>query len=480
MKVDMVMPQMGESITEATISRWLKAVGQEVSKDEIILEISTDKVDSEIPAPASGVVSELLFSEGDVVPVKEKIAIIDTDSTASADAPASTPAAPEVAEAAPAAPAPPAPHVNGGPQVPTAPTAAHSAPAASAHPAPAASAHSAPAGSGKFFSPLVRSLAESRGLSLAELEQIPGSGRGGRVSKQDLLNYLEQRGEVAPTAAAPVAPVQPQPAAAPVAAQTPPPPAPRTEAPQAKAPVPDMPSGEWGADGTKVVPMDNMRQLIADHMVRSKATSPHVYSVQEVDVSKISQWRTRHKAEFRKNEGFNLSFTPFFLEAAVRGLLQFPRINSSVDGKKVIMKRHINLGCAVALGNEGLIVPVIKNADERNLVGIARSLTDLARRARDKKLLPDEVMGGTFTVTNPGVFGTMIGTPIINQPQVAILCLGAIKKRPVVVDDMIAIREICYLTLSYDHRIVDGALGGQYLAFIREYLENWDMDRPLY
>jgi 2-oxoglutarate dehydrogenase E2 component (dihydrolipoamide succinyltransferase) len=215
-------------------------------------------------------------------------------------------------------------------------------------------------------------------------------------------------------------------------------------------------------------------------MVRSKHTSPHVYSIQEVDMTAVSKWRAKHKREFQEREGFNLSFTPFFLEAAVRGLLEFPYVNCSLDGKKIILKRNVNLGCAVALGNTGLIVPVIKRAEEKNFVGLARSLNDLALRARNKKLLPDDVTGGTFTVTNPGVFGTIIGTPIINQPQVAILCLGAIVKRPVVIDDMIAIREMCYLTLSYDHRIVDGSLGGQYLAFLRNYLENWDQDRPLY
>jgi 2-oxoglutarate dehydrogenase E2 component (dihydrolipoamide succinyltransferase) len=226
--------------------------------------------------------------------------------------------------------------------------------------------------------------------------------------------------------------------------------------------------------------MDSMRQAIADHMVRSKHTSPHVYSVQEVDCSAIAKYRAKHKDEFERSEGFKLSFTPFFLEAAVKGLVQFPGINASVDGKKIILKKHINLGCAVALGNTGLIVPVIKRAEERNMVGIARSLNDLALRARSKKLSPDDVQGGTFTVTNPGVFGTIIGTPIINQPQAAILCLGAIKKRPVVVDDMIAIREICYLTLSYDHRIVDGSLAGQYLQFVCQYLEEWDPKRPLF
>ena len=430
MKIDMVMPQMGESIAEATISKWLKKPGEMVKKDEIILEISTDKVDSEIPAPASGVLSELLFNEGDVVPVKTKIAVIDSEGGAAvAKAPeASAPkAAPEAPKAAPSA-------TNG-----------HAAPTVAA-------------GEGsRFYSPLVMSLAQKHGVSLSELETIGGSGQSGRVNKNDLMAYVESRGAGRPAAPAPAASA-----------------APSAPAPQVAKAAPQI---DWEADGSKVVVMDNMRQLIAEHMVRSKHTSPHVYSIQEVDMTNVSKWRAKWKNKFQEKEGFNLSFTPFFLEAAVQGLLQFPYINASVDGKKIILKKHINLGCAVALGSTGLIVPVIKKAEERNFVGLARGLNDLALRARDKKLSPDDVTGGTFTVTNPGIFGTIIGTPIINQPQVAILCLGAIKKRPVVIDDMIAIREICYLTLSYDHRIVDGSLGGQYLAFLRDYLENWDMNR---
>lgn len=420
MKVEMVMPQMGESIAEATISRWLKSPGQEVKKDEIILEISTDKVDSEIPSPASGVLAEIRFKETETVPVKTVIAVIDTAGVAR--------------EAAPAQPA-----------------RVENIPAAVAKPEKKTPQAAGVQETARFLSPLVKSLAEKHGLPLPELEALPGSGQGGRLTKEDLLKYIEQKSPQK----------QRQPAAA------------RPQSPKA-------PSLDWDSDGHKVILMDNMRQLIADHMVRSKQTSPHVYSVQEVDVSAVSRYRALHKDEFKAREGFSLSFTPFFLEAAVKGLMQFPQINSSIEGRSIILKKHINLGCAVALGNSGLIVPVIKHAEERNFVGLSRALNDLASRARNKKLLPDEVKDGSFTVTNPGVFGTMIGTPIINQPQVAILCLGAIKKRPVVIDDMIAIREICYLTLSYDHRVIDGALGGQYLAYLREYLENWDMDRALY
>lgn len=449
MKTDMLMPQMGESIAEATISKWLKKVGDAVKKDEIILEISTDKVDSEIPSPTAGTIAEILFSEGDVVPVKTKIAVIDAAGGAASASPASqksessSSSAPKAAPAAVTAAAPtPSKHTNGA----------------------AKEVHSSSEG-GRFYSPLVVSLAQKHGVSMSELESILGSGQGGRVNKQDLLNYVESRSSGAPRA---------QSHQASTAAPT------TSSSGQSAKPTPPPASIDWEADGSKVILMDNMRQLIADHMVRSKHTSPHVYSIQEVDVTNIAKWRAKVKNQFQDREGFNLSFTPFFLEAAVQGLLRFPYVNSSVDGKKVILKKNVNLGCAVALGNSGLIVPVIKKAEEKNFVGLARSLNDLAARARDKKLLPDDVTGGTFTVTNPGVFGTIIGTPIINQPQVAILCLGAIKKRPVVIDDMIAIRDICYLTLSYDHRIIDGSMGGQYLAFLRDYLENWDLSRPLY
>ena len=425
MKIEMVMPQMGESITEAKISKWRKNVGEAVQKDEIILEISTDKVDSEIPSPASGVIAELLFKEGDVVPVKVKIATIDSDANASA-------------------------------------TASKAAPTESVSPSHVSEPEADK--SDRFFSPVVKSLAEKHGVTSAELEGIKGSGHGGRVTKEDLLAHLDVKKAPAPSIS--VSAPTSAPKAAPVPAAKP-------------TSTPSAPEIGWEANGTKTIVMDNMRQAIADHMVRSKHTSPHVYSVQEIDVTKISRWRAKHKGQFQKTEGFSLSFTPFFLEAAVKALVQFPYVNASVDGKKIILKKHVNLGCAVALGNSGLIVPVIKRAEEKNLVGLARGLNDLAARARNKKLLPDDVVGGTFTVTNPGVFGTIIGTPIINQPQAAILCLGAIVKRPVVIDDMIAIREMCYLTLSYDHRIIDGSLGGQFLAAIRTYLEGWDEEQTL-
>jgi 2-oxoglutarate dehydrogenase E2 component (dihydrolipoamide succinyltransferase) len=455
MTVDMLMPQMGESIAEATISKWLKAPGDRVEKDEVILEISTDKVDSEIPAPASGVLSEVLYKEGDVVPVKTLIARIDSQASGAS----ATPAA--------AAPASPAPASNG--------NAANSG-RAHAYTAPSAAPQATYQSGGceisssesdRFYSPLVKNLAAKHGIALSELNLLSGSGQNSRFTKQDFMNYIEGRGgKVAPQYQAEV--MSSSHSHQPVAAAS--------SAPAvAKSTTPAL-----SREGVTEVPMDSMRKAIADHMVRSKHTSPHVYSIQEVDCSRISAYRAQHKDEFKKKEGFNLSYTPFFLEAAVKALREFPYVNASLDGHTILLKKDINLGCAVALGNTGLIVPVIKKADEKNMVGIARGLNDMALRARDKKLSPDDVQGGTFTVTNPGIFGTIIGTPIINQPQVAILCLGAIKKRVVVVDDMIAIREMCYLTLSYDHRIVDGSLGGAFLKFIGDYLENWDMNRSLF
>jgi 2-oxoglutarate dehydrogenase E2 component (dihydrolipoamide succinyltransferase) len=426
MKIEMLMPQMGESITEGKILKWKKELGDYVEKDETILEISTDKVDSEIPAPSSGTIVEVLAKEGDTVPVKSKIAVID----ASQSKGSSTKATPEIA--ATEAPV----------QVET----------------KQVEDSSEKGGSDRFYSPLVKSLADKNGVSEAELATIKGSGQAGRVTKDDLLHFLESRHQSTTKGASSTASVS-------------------VKAPASSAPL--LPSMEWDASGIKVVAMDNMRQAIADHMVRSKHTSPHVYSIQEIDVTPISKWRAKYKGEFQKQEGFSLSFTPFFLEGAVKGLLQFPYINAAIDGKKIILKRHINLGCAVALGNTGLIVPVIKRAEEKNLVGLTRALNELAQKARNKKLSPDDVTNGSFTVTNPGIFGTLIGTPIINQPQVAILCLGAITKRPVVINDMIAIREMCYLTLSYDHRIVDGSMAGQFLASIRTYLEGWDEEQSL-
>lgn len=438
MKTEMLMPQMGESIAEATILKWHKSLGDKVEKDETILEISTDKVDSEIPSPASGILVEIIAKQGDTVPVKSVIAIIDSDSAAKpakSEAPKAEKAAPKAAAPAPKSDPVPAPAV--------------SAPATAPAAAPAAALT---AEDEKFYSPLVRNIAEQHNLSGAELASIEGSGNQGRVTKADVLHYIETRsagGAAAPRAAKP------------------------------KDSAPAAPRIDYGPDGTRTEPFDNMRKRIAEHMVRSKATSPHVYSMAEVDVTGISKWRQQKQSAFLSREGFKLSFTPFFLEAVVKGLVQFPYINASVVGESIVLKKNVNLGCAVALGTTGLIVPVIKSADQLNFVGIARALNDLAGRARSKKLTPDETQGGTFTVTNPGIFGNTMGCPIISQPQLAILGIGAIKKRPVVVDDMIAIRDIVYLTLSYDHRVIDGSMSGQFLQFITNYLEKWDSSREL-
>lgn len=468
MKQEMLMPQMGESITEATILKWRKSVGEEVKKDETILEISTDKVDSEIPAPATGVIVELVAKEGQVVPVKSVIAIIETDKAAVGDLSAAKSAAAPAPKAAEPTPTPKAAPQAAPKPVPAAQPVAHTAPTSMRSSSREQSTESAVAdGIGvtassipthvgeKFYSPLVRTVAAQHGISPVELASIPGSGSQGRITKEDVMNYVEYRGTgsavtVAETMVAPAAKAQPA--------------APRLE---------------FGPEGTKVVPFDNMRKRIAEHMVRSKATSPHVYSVAEVDVTNVAKWRAAKQKEFSSREGFKLSFTPFFLEAVVRGLVHVPQINAAVDGENLVYKKAVNLGCAVALGTTGLIVPVIKNADQLSFTGIARALDDLATRARDKKLNPDEVSGGSFTVTNVGTFGNIIGYPIINQPQLGILALGAIKKRPVVVDDAIAIRDIIYITLSYDHRVIDGSAGGQFLKFITDFLQGWDLNRPL-
>jgi len=441
-KIDMVMPQMGESIAEGTILKWLKKVGDKIERDETILEISTDKVDSEIPAPATGVLAKILVEEGKTVAVGTPIAVIETEAVAAAGD-------------------------NGKAEQAAAPAPAASAPAmAVEEPQPVAAA---PAGGEvvrvgtRFYSPLVREIAKQENISMAELEAIPGSGEGGRVTKKDILAYVEQR-KAKPAVPAPaVSPAKP---AAPVAAPAPAAPRPAPTPPPAVTP--------YDQDRVEVVPMDNMRRRIAEHMVMSKHTSPHVYSVSVCDMTRIVKYRERVKNEFEQREGTKLTYTPFFLEACVRAIKEFPLINASIDGTNIIMKKAINLGVAVALEN-GLIVPVIKNADALNLVGLARATNDLAYRARNKQLKPDEVQGGTFSITNMGSFGNLFGIPVINQPQVAILGIGAIRKTPVVVGEGIAIRDIVYLSLSYDHRLIDGAYGGQFLQRIVEHLEAFEL-----
>lgn len=448
-QIEILLPKMGESVAEATITKWLKNPGDAVAADEPIVEIATDKVDSEVPAPEAGILSEQLVKEGDVVKVGQPIARIGSAAGGSAPTPAPAPAA---------APAP-AP-VKAAAPAPVAASNGHSAIAVASGPV------SRTGPSGKFYSPLVRNIAESEGVSMAELESIAGTGEGGRVTKKDILGYLPNRGSTpalapAPVAAAPAA--APSPAVAPASAPV-----------SAPALVP--------AAGDEIIEMDRMRRLIADHMVMSKRTSPHVTSFVEADVTNLVLWRDKVKKAFEQREGEKLTFTPVFIMAIVQAIKEMPMVNVQVDGYNIIRKRDINIGMAAALPSGNLIVPVIKNADQLNLVGLAKKVNDLANRARAGKLQPDEVAGGTYTVTNVGTFGNVLGTPVINQPQVAIMATGAIRKKPAVIEtpagDMIAIRHQMFLSHSYDHRVVDGALGGRFVRRVADILEAWSMDQP--
>ena len=450
MPVDVVMPQMGESIFEGTITKWLKKPGDKVERDEPLFEISTDKVDAEIPSPSAGVLKEIKVPEGQTVPIQTVVAVIDGAGSAVATAPAPAPAAPAPT---PTPIAPPPVSATGKP----------SAPAAAATPAASTERiHS---------SPLVRRMAKEHGVDLSTLE---GSGAGGRITKQDMEAAIAASSGAAPAGA---------PATAPTAAARPiPPPAPSAGAQPGAAAAHGsqfIPALQVGVPRERlyfgnyeVHPLSVMRQKIAEHMVASKHVSPHVYSVDEVDMSKIAALRAKSKEEFEKRYETKLTFMPFFVKAAVAGLRAYPIVNASLDGTNVVLHKEINIGIAVAL-DWGLIVPVVKGADEKNLLGIQRNLNDLAERARSKKLKPEEVQEGTFSITNPGVFGGLFGLPVISQPNVAILGLGAIEKRPVVVEDAIAIRSMCYVTLSYDHRVVDGAIAHQFLHKLKETLENW-------
>lgn len=436
--VDLIMPKMGESIMEATVLKWHKKPGDTVKMDETVLEIATDKVDSEVPSTAAGTIVELLFNENDVVPIGTAIARIDTGNgmaTVTASAPA--PAAEAAPQSAPAA-------------APQAPAAVTTAPAGTT-------------GANRFYSPLVLNIAAKEGIGMAELEHIPGTGNEGRVTKKDILNYVANRGSA------------PAPAAAPVQA------APAPQAAPAAAPAPAAISNPSG--NVEIVEMDRMRKLIADHMVRSKATSPHVTSFTECDVTNIVNWRDKNKNAFQKQYGEKITFTPIFIEAIANCIKKFPMINSSVDGDRIVVKKDINIGMATALPSGNLIVPVIKNTETKNLLGITKDVNGLANAARNNKLKPDDTQGGTFTLTNVGTFGSLMGTPIINQPQVAILAVGSIKKRPMVMEtehgDVIAIRHMMYLSLSYDHRIVDGSLGAGFLTAVANELEAFDVNKSI-
>jgi pyruvate dehydrogenase E2 component (dihydrolipoamide acetyltransferase) len=424
---DVVMPQMGESIVEGTLTKWLKKTGDKVERDEPLFEISTDKVDTEIPSPAAGTLGELLVQEGQTVQVNAIVARINEGGSAPA-APAPAASAPAPAAAAPAPPPPP-PAAAPPPPPPSAPTAA---------------AVKEPTGP---LSPLVRKIAREKGIDLAK---VTGTGAGGRITKEDLEAYGAQ----------PAAPAQQAPPAQPAA--TP-----------ATAPV--LTGQAQPTAKTRIEPMSNMRIKIAEHMVMSKRVSAHVTTVHRVDMTRVAKMRAKHKDDFAARHGMSLTFLPFVVRAATEALRAFPIVNASIDGTNIIYHNEINLGIAVALEN-GLIVPVIRNADEKNVLGLQRSIVDLASRARARQLKPDEIQGGTFSVTNFGSFGSVFATPVINQPQVAILGVGAVEKVPVVIDDAIAIRSQCFLALTFDHRLIDGALGDQFTGKVKSVLESWSED----
>ena len=445
--VDLVMPKLGESIMEATILRWHKKPGDSIKMDETVLDIATDKVDSEVPSTAEGVLSEVLFNENDVVPIGAVIARIKTGAAETVSAPV-TPATPvvepveEFEEAIPYQPA--------GAKV------------------------SAATNGVRFYSPLVLNIAAQEGIGMMELEKIPGTGNEGRVTKKDFHQYVSTRKSGA-TSYSPQATSKEDVLVVPMN---------RVEQPvqQQPAPAPSMAPTVYSGN-VEIIEMDRMRKLIADHMVKSKHTSPHVTSFTEADVTNLVQWRDKMKKEFEKREGTKITFTPLFIEAIVKCIKKYPLINSSVDGDRIIVKKDINIGMATALPSGNLIVPVIKNADQLNLVGLTKQVNNLADSARNGKLKADDTTGGTFTLTNVGTFGSLMGTPIINQPQVAILAVGAIKKRPVVIEtphgDSIAIRHMMYLSMSYDHRIVDGSLGATFLTAVANELQNFNSDRDL-
>ncbi|MEX1202331.1 MAG: dihydrolipoamide acetyltransferase family protein [Ferruginibacter sp.] len=443
--VDLVMPKLGESIMEATILKWHKKPGDKVAQDETVLDIATDKVDSEVPSIAEGTITEIFFNENDVVPIGTVIARINT---AAGDI-----AAPTQAAATALAPKKEYEDAKVVEHIPYQPAVAHAAVVTSNGP--------------RFYSPLVLNIAQSEGISMSELENIPGTGQDGRVSKKDILNYvanktlgIDHMASVAPTAN--IAPSQ------------------NNEVAFEK----NMPAVITSYSGNvEVIEMDRMRKLIAKHMVDSKQTSAHVTSFAECDVTNLVLWREKVKRDFEKREGEKITYTPLFVEAIVKSIKKYPWLSSSIDGDKIIIKKDLNIGMATALPNGNLIVPVIKNADQLNLTGLTKQVNSLANAARNGKLKPDDTTGGTFTLTNVGTFGSIMGTPIINQPQVAIMAVGAIKKRPMVIEtpqgDSIAIRHMMYISLSYDHRIIDGSLGSTFLNAVSKELENFDSNRTI-
>ncbi len=450
-KVELIMPKMGESIMEATILKWVKNVGDTVELDETILEIATDKVDSEIPSPVAGKIIEVLYDKDTVVEVGKAIAIIATEG----EAPIASPAIAEKTEA-PKEEAPTPAKESEKEEIPFAP-----------EPIPSSSGSLKSTSSNRFYSPLVKNIAKQENIAIAELDSIQGSGAKGRVTKRDILNYISTSKSASSNGTASTAPSIPV-ISSPSTSNG-------TGTPTASS-ASTIPSGN-----NEIIEMDRMRKLIADHMVMSKHTSPHVTSFVEADVTNIVNWRNSVKGDFLKNHGEKITFTPIFIEAVARAIRDFPLVNVSVDGTKIIVKKDINVGMAAALPSGNLIVPVIKNADQLNLVGLTKKVNDLASRARGNKLKPDDIQDGTFTLTNVGTFGNVMGTPIINQPQVAIMAVGAIKKKPAVLEtehgDVIAIRHMMFLSLSYDHRVVDGFLGGSFLRRVADYLEGFDTNQ---
>jgi 2-oxoglutarate dehydrogenase E2 component (dihydrolipoamide succinyltransferase) len=462
--IDVEMPQMGESIVEGTLTKWLKKPGDKVERDEPLFEISTDKVDTEIPSPAAGTLAEILVEEGKTVGINTVVGRI-SDGASSAPSPAASAASPAAVSAPAPATAPQA-------TVAQSDGASHTDAAAPPSPAPAAAQDTGTVveETAGPLSPLVRKMARENNI---DLSRVKGTGVGGRITKQDLESYLtgQTTGQTG-TAVAPIpatVPVPPKsPAPAPAAAA----PAPAPQPPPAPTPS-AVPATMPGAPpAMRVEPMTIMRQKIAEHMTFSKHTSAHVTTVHKVDMTKVAKLRDKLKGSFQAQYGFGLTFLPFMIRAACAALRQYPLVNASIEGTNIIYHRDINLGIAVALEN-GLIVPVIRNADEKNIVGLQRSIVDLATRARSRQLRPDEVTGGTFSITNFGSFGSIFATPVINQPQVAILGIGAVQKEPVVIEDAIAIRSTAYLALTFDHRLIDGALGDQFTAKVKSILENW-------
>ena len=439
------VPKMGESISEATVIRWLKNIGERVEKDEPIVEIATDKVDNEIPSPSEGVLTQQLFQDGDVVKVGEAIAMIDGNGETVAEAPNTSESKEPTTQS-------PVEEIEN--QISEAAELAKPV----AH-----NIVSKPENSNRFYSPLVMSIASQEGIPSNELETITGTGLEGRVTKADILKYIKNRGNAVPATSVISESVTSK------ASFTP-------EKSMVVSEKPAIPVGQ----GDEIIQMDRVRKMIADHMVTSMQTSPHVTSFVEADVTNLVNWRNKIKKGFKEREGQNLTFTPIFIWALAKTIKEFPMINVSVDGDKIIKKRDINMGMAVAQKNGNLIVPVIRQADSMNLLGLTRAVNDLALRARENKLSPDEIQGGTYTLTNVGSFGNIAGTPVINQPQVAIMAVGTITKKPSVLEtdqgDVIAIRHKMILSHSYDHRVVDGALGGMFVKRVAEHLENWDMN----